>query len=207
MGEQIVSSRVVTLPNALSALRLALVPVFAVLIVTGHDVSALLVLVLASVTDYLDGFLARRWDQMTRLGQVLDPAADRFYIVAAIVGLAWRDLVPWWLVAAVVARDVVLLATVPALARRGLGTLPVHAAGKAATFALLCAFPLILLGEVLDPTATALGAAARAIGWAFAWWGTGLYWWVGWLYLRQVSALTRGRADLPAPEAAAGAQT
>jgi len=91
----IISSRVLTLPNVLSALRLALVPVFLVLLVRGADAWALLVLLVASLTDYLDGVIARRFNQITRLGQLLDPAADRLYIFAALLGLAWRDLVPW----------------------------------------------------------------------------------------------------------------
>ncbi len=181
------SSRVVTLPNLLSLLRLLLVPVFAWLIVTEQDEWAVAVLFFSGLSDYLDGYLARRWNQITRVGQVLDPAADRLYIFSTLLGLAYRDLVPWWLVAAIVARDMVLTATMPVLARHGYGTLPVHALGKAATFCLLYAFPLILLAEVAGSS----GDVARALGWAFAWWGTALYWWAGWLYLRQVRELAR----------------
>ena len=184
------SARVVTVPNLLSLLRLLLVPVFAWLIVTERDGWALAVLFFSGLSDYLDGYLARRWSQITRVGQVLDPAADRLYIFSTLLGLAYRDLVPWWLVAAIVARDVVLTATMPVLARHGYGTLPVHSLGKAATFCLLYAFPLILLAEV----AGSFGDVARALGWGFAWWGTGLYWWAGWLYVRQVHALSRGSA-------------
>jgi len=192
------TSRVATLPNLLSLLRLLLVPVFVWLILTERDGWALAVLAFGGLSDYLDGYLARRWGQITRVGQVLDPAADRLYIFSTVVGLAWRDLVPWWLVAVIVARDVVLTATMPVLARSGYGTLPVHSLGKAATFCLLYAFPLILLAEVVG----SLGDVARALGWAFAWWGTGLYWWAGVLYLRQVRQLSRE----PVPEAAVGAR-
>lgn len=181
------SDRVLTLPNALSALRLALVPVFAALILTGHDLWALAVLALSGASDWLDGRLARRWRQVTRLGQVLDPAADRLFILATLLGMALRDLVPWWLVAVIVARDVLILALGPPLARLGHGPLPVSDLGKAATFALLYAFPLILLASV----GGAVGAVARPLGWAFALWGTGLYWWAGILYVRQVAQLWR----------------
>ena len=203
VAQSVLSDRFLTVPNALSVLRLLLVPVFAWLIVAEHDGWALAVLLAASLSDYLDGYLARRWHQETRAGQVLDPAADRLYIFATLLGLAWRDLVPWWVVALVVARDVVLLATLPALTRAGYGPLPVHYLGKAATFCLLYAFPLILLGEV-EGAAGAVGSVARALGWAFAWWGAGLYWWAGLLYLRQVAQVVRAPGARAARAPAAG---
>ncbi len=202
-AEQEPVDRVVTLPNALSALRLALVPVFFWLVLTHRDGWALVVLFVAGWSDYFDGVLARRWNQMSRLGQLLDPAADRLYILATLVGLAWRDVVPWWLLVLVVGRDLVLSFTIPALARYGYGPLPVHFLGKAATFCLLYAFPLLLLAQIGGPVA----AAARVLGWAFAWWGTGLYWWAGWLYVRQVrEVLGAARAEQAGgPAGAAGA--
>ena len=193
MAQTGLSDRILTVPNGLSALRLLLVPVFAWLIVAEHDGWALVVLAAASFSDWLDGHLARSWHQETRAGRVLDPAADRLYIFATLLGLAWRDLVPWWVVAVIVARDVVLLLTLPFLTRAGYGPLPVHYLGKAATFCLLYAFPLILLGEVSGW----VGDVARPLGWAFAWWGTGLYWWAGLLYLRQVAEVLRGSRARP----------
>lgn len=181
------TDRVLTVPNALSLARLLLVPVFAYLIVTRSDGWALFVLAFSGVTDFLDGYLARRWHQESRLGALLDPAADRLYILSTLLGLAYRDLIPWWLVALVVARDVALLGVLPVLGRHGYGPLPVHFLGKAATFNLLYAFPLILLGEG-DGLAAEV---ARPLGWAFAWWGAGLYWWAGLLYLRQVRDVVR----------------
>jgi cardiolipin synthase len=179
--------RVFTVPNLLSLARLLLVPVFAYLIVTERDGWALAVLAFSGFSDWLDGYLARRWNQVSRVGQLLDPAADRLYILSTLLGLAWRDLIPWWLVALIVARDAVLALTLPVLARRGYGPLPVHFLGKAATFCLLYAFPLILLGE----GGSTFADVALPIGWAFAWWGTALYWWAGLLYLRQVRDVTR----------------
>jgi cardiolipin synthase len=186
-GSQVVSNRVLTIPNALSFLRLLLVPVFAVLIADGQDGWALLVLVVSGASDYLDGNLARRWNQVTRLGQVLDPFADRLYILTTLFGLAYRGLIPWWLVIVLVARDVTMILTLPFLARLGHSALPVHFLGKAGTFCLLYAFPLLLLGQV-SPT---LSMIAGALGWAFALWGTGLYWWSGILYVSQVVGLWR----------------
>ncbi|MBL8928986.1 MAG: CDP-alcohol phosphatidyltransferase family protein [Kineosporiaceae bacterium] len=184
-----VSDRVLTLPNALSALRLILVPIFFWLIVDHRYGLAVTVLAVSGISDYLDGALARRWGQVSRVGQLLDPFADRLYIVSTVVALAWRDVIPWWLVIVLVARDVVLAATIPVLARLGYGPLPVHLLGKAATFCLLYAFPVLLLAEASESAAV----IARPVGWAFAWWGLVLYWWVGWLYLRQVVDLHRGQ--------------
>lgn len=176
-----------TIPNLISLARLLLVPVFAVLIVTEQDGWALLVLAISGVSDWADGYLARRWNQISELGAKLDPAADRLYILSTLLGLAWRNFIPWWLVAVIVARDVMLLCTVPFLMRLRIEALPVHYLGKAATFNLLYAFPLILLGQ----GASTFAGVARPVGWAFAWWGIGLYWWAGVLYLRQLAALLR----------------
>lgn len=182
------SSRVLTVPNVISLVRLALVPVFAWLIVVGEDGWALLVLAVSGVTDWLDGVLARRLNQVTRLGQMLDPLADRLFIFVTLIGLAWREVVPLWLVVAIVARDVLLALTVPVLARLGYGTLNVSMVGKVATFALLYAFPLLLLAEVPGW----LGAVAHVVGWAFTWWGVGLYWLAGLQYVAQVRRLAAG---------------
>lgn len=186
--------RVWTVPNAISLARLLLVPVFAWLIAAGHDLAALAVLALAGFSDWLDGVLARRLDQSSRLGAMLDPAADRLYILVTLVMLAWREIVPWWLVVVLVGRDLLLAALLPALARRGYGPLPVHFVGKAGTFALLYAFPLLLLGE----WAGAVGLVAGILGWAFACWGVGLYWLAGAVYIRQaVRELVRARREAP----------
>ena len=185
-SNDVVSTRVLTVPNVISLVRLLLVPVFALLIVRGQDGWAVAVLAVSGASDWLDGVLARRLGQVSRLGQLLDPAADRLYILATLLGLAWREIVPWWLVVLIVARDVVLACTLPLLASHGYGPLPVHKLGKAATFNLLYAFPLLLLGEVEG----VVGDVARPAGWAFALWGTALYWWAALLYLAQVRRLT-----------------
>jgi len=185
-----VVDRVFTIPNALSALRLVLVPVFFWLIVAEFDGWAIAVLMVSGISDYLDGTLARRWGQVSRVGQLLYPAADRLYIVSTLLGLAFRDAVPWWVVGLLVGRDVLLSLTIPLLARYGYGPLPVHFLGKAATFNLLYAFPLLLLAH----GGGGIGTVARPVGWAFAWWGVALYWWAGWLYVRQAVGLVRAAA-------------
>lgn len=190
-GVGAVSSRVWTIPNALSFFRLALVPVFLWFVIVGEDALALAVLVVSSITDFLDGWLARKLDQVSRLGQLLDPAADRLYIFAALVGLAWREVIPWWLVAVIVARDVMLAVLGVILANHGFGPLPVHHLGKVATFCLFWALPLLMLGEAFDP----LAPYSLPLGWAFALWGAFLYWWAGIVYVRETARVIRLPAD------------
>ncbi len=187
MPEVGTTDRVLTLPNALSTLRLLGVPFFLWLVLSHRDGAAILVLMASGVTDYLDGKIARAWGQMSRLGTLLDPAADRLYILATLVGLTVRGVVPVWLAAALVGRDVLLAFTLPILRSHGYGPLPVHYLGKAATFNLLSGFPLILLGEWDNP----LGYVAHAFGWAFTVWGTALYWWAGLVYVVQLVGLLR----------------
>jgi cardiolipin synthase len=177
---------VLTIPNLLSIVRLAGVPLFLwLLLVQRADGWAFLVLVLSGISDFLDGYLARRLQQTSTFGQVLDPVADRLYILSTVIGLAWRDIIPWWLAIALPARDLLLWGLVPFLRTRGYSALPVHFLGKAATANLLYAFPLLLLGE----GSGTLPLLAKVFGWAFAIWGTGLYWWAGLLYAWQVRKL------------------
>jgi len=177
---------VLTLPNLISFLRLLGVPLFLWLVLGPEaDVLALVVLMVSGVTDFLDGWLARKLDQTSELGQLLDPVADRLYILAVVVGLAMRDIIPWWVALSLPLRDLLLWGLVPLLRTRGYSALPVHFLGKAATFNLLYAFPLLLLGDGDGTIAT----LAQVFGWAFALWGIGLYWWAGVLYAWQVRKL------------------
>ncbi len=191
--------RVLTIPNGISAARLAGVPVFLWLVLGPRtataDYWAVALLIVAGLSDWLDGKIARAFNQSSRLGQVLDPAADRLYIAATIIALAVRGIIPWWLVAVLGVRELTVGAALAVLRRRvGLGTLQVSLVGKAATLCLLYAFPLLFLGD--HPGWG--GTLARVIGWAFATWGTVLYWWAAMLYLAQVRILvSRGaRAEV-----------
>jgi len=183
--------RVVTIPNALSVARLVGVPVFLWLVLGPHaDAWAVALLIASAATDWLDGKLARALNQQSRLGEALDPAADRLYIGATLVALAVRGIIPWWLFALLVVRELVVAGALGLLKRRmGFGTLQVSFAGKTATLCLLYAFPLLLLGTYAGTWAE----IARIIGWAFAVWGTALYWWAAALYLTQTRALLTGR--------------
>ena len=161
-------------------------------------------LVFLGATDWVDGYLARKYNQRSKLGQVLDPLADRLYILATLIGLAIREIIPWWLVLLLLARDVMMAALVlPLLRTRGFITLPVHFLGKTATFCLLYAFPMVLLGAGTEPWA--LGC--RVVGWAFALWGAGLYWCAGLMYVGQTLDVLRrfppvGKGDRPSTTAA-----
>lgn len=189
-----VSNRVATVPNALSFLRLLGVPVFLWLVLGPHwDLAALGVIVFSGATDWLDGKLARAWGQVTRLGQLLDPLADRLYILSTVIAFVLRDIIPWWLAALLLARDLILAVGILVLRRYGYGPLPVHFLGKAATFCLMYAFPLLLLGEISGT----VGMIGGLFGWAFTIWGASLYWWAGLLYLAQVAGLVRANSKAP----------
>lgn len=187
--------RVWTVPNVISFLRLALIPVFAWLIVAEHDVAAVVVVAAAGATDWLDGYVARRFNQASRLGQMLDPAADRLYIFVTLVALVYREIIPWWLLAVIVARELVLAGTIPVLLRHRYGTLPVHMAGKSGTFCLMYAFPLLLIASVPG----VVGDVAWTVGWATALWGVGLYWFACLLYIEQVARIVRRDRRAPSP--------
>ena len=187
--------RVLTIPNGISALRLAGVPLFLWLVLGPRsataDYWAVGVLMAAGLSDWLDGKIARALNQTSRLGQLLDPAADRLYIVATIVALAVRGIIPWWLVAVLALREITVGVALATLRRRaGFGALQVSFVGKGATACLLYAFPLLFLGD--HPGWG--GTLARILGWAFATWGTVLYWWAAMLYLSQVKSLIGGTA-------------
>jgi cardiolipin synthase len=190
MGEKQVSMwhEAKTVPNLLSFLRLALIPLFLWLILRHQGAWAVLLLIFSGFTDYLDGYIARKYNQVTRLGKLIDPAADRLYIFTTLIGLVATGVIPFWLAAVVVARDVMLLIVYPILATHGYGPLPVHYLGKAGTFALLYAFPLLLLAN-LFPGANFV---ILPVAWAFALWGAGLYWWAGFIYVKQAKELVFG---------------
>jgi cardiolipin synthase len=189
------TSGVWTLPNVISMIRMAGVPLFLWLVLgPQEDTWALAVLMLSGFTDWLDGYLARRLNQMSKLGEILDPVADRLYILAAVIGLLIRGIIPWWVAILLPLRDLFLWCLVPFLRTRGYSALPVHYLGKAATAALLYAFPMLFIGD----NTGVVPDLFKVFGWAFAIWGIGLYWWAGLLYAWQVRKLLADR-DRRAP--------
>jgi cardiolipin synthase len=180
--------RIWTIPNAISLIRLLMVPVFLWLLVTGNDVPALVVLIIATTSDFIDGFIARQFDQVTRLGMYLDPLSDRLFIAASVIGLAARGLIPVPLLAIVLARDIMLLAVV--LYRRlRIADFPrVTFVGKTATFVLFTAFPVVVLGTVWTDAPVPL----ESIGWVLGAIGAGMYWVAGFGYLAVIRRTVPG---------------
>lgn len=193
-----VSSRIVTIPNVLSLARLLLIPVFLMLIAADELGWAVLVLAVSSLTDFADGYIARRFGQVTRLGQLLDPAADRLFILTTLLGITWAGILPWWFVLLILAREVLLIVLGLVLARHGFGPLPSHHLGKVATFCLLFGFPLLLLAAAFPVTAV----VALPLGWAVLIWGAFLYWWAGAVYAVETVRVTRitGVATTPSSD-------
>lgn len=182
-SQPVISDRVLTVPNILSVLRLAGVPVFVYLLLGPQaDGWAIAILMVAGVTDWADGKLARLLNQGSRLGALLDPAADRLYILATLVAFVLRDVVPVWVVAIILGRDVVVGLSLLLLRRHGYQALQVNYVGKAATFNLLYAFPLLLLAVGSSDVA----GFVAPIAYAFTAWGGLLYVVSGIAYVRQV---------------------
>ena len=183
------SDRIWTIPNVISFARLLGVPLFLYLLLgPQHDVAAVVVLAVGGSTDWVDGYVARRMNSVSRLGELLDPFADRLYILATLIGFTVRGVVPWWLTGALLLRELVLGIALLVLRRHGYGPPPVHYVGKTGTFVLLAAFPVILLAQAVD------SSWLTPIGWGLAWWALGLYWAAAVLYLTQTSRLLRVEA-------------
>jgi cardiolipin synthase len=182
------NTRILTIPNLISFARLLGVPLFLYLFLVPHaDVAAVVVLAIGGTSDWVDGYAARRLGQVSRLGELLDPAADRLYILATLVAFTVREVVPWQFTAALLVRELMLLGALAVLRRHGYGPPPVHYVGKTATFILLAAFPVLLLAHA----SSGAESVAGPIGWALAWWGLVLYWVAGALYVAQVTSLVR----------------
>jgi cardiolipin synthase len=178
--------RIATIPNAVSFARLLGVPVFLYLILGPHyDVAAVIVLAIGGSSDWIDGYLARRLNQVSRLGELMDPLADRLYIFATLLAFAIRGVIPWWFLIAIAARDILLTVCLFVLRRYGYGPPPVHYLGKTATFILLFAFPMLFLAKITGSTFW------YAAGWGFAWWGIVLYWIAAGFYVYQVAGVVR----------------
>jgi cardiolipin synthase len=194
------SNRIWTIPNVISFIRLLGVPLFLYLLLgPENDVAAVIVLAIGGTTDWVDGFVARRMNSVSRLGELLDPFADRLYILATLIGFTLRGVVPYWLTGALLLRELVMAIALLVLRRNGhTAALPVHYVGKTGTFVLLAAFPIILLAHAVD----AVSSWATPAGWGLAWWALGLYWAAAALYLTQIARILR--ADRAARVRAAG---
>lgn len=168
------SSRVLTVPNFITAVRLLLVPVFLwLLLVEEERVAAAILLGVLGATDWVDGWVARNFDQESELGRILDPVADRVLLFAAVIGLFIDGTAPRWVLVLVFAREVFIAVASLTLAAAGARRIDVTWAGKAGTFALMFALPMFLLGDSTGfvPDLWLFGA------WCFAIGGLILSWW------------------------------
>jgi cardiolipin synthase len=195
-AEQPMWRQALNVPNLISILRLLGVPVFLWLLLgPKEDGWALALLIFSAFTDWLDGKLARWLNQMSPLGRLLDPAADRLYILATLVAFLLRDIIPWWVVVPLVLREAVVGVAILVLRRGGFAPPEVTYIGKGATFVLMYAFPFLLL----TTGHSAFTDVIRPIAYAFTTWGGVLYLWSGALYLLQTARAIRPGRDAVAP--------
>jgi cardiolipin synthase len=195
MGEPAMRGQVLTIPNAVTFARLLGVPIFLYLLFVAHqEVAAAIVLGVGGTSDWVDGFLARRLGQVSRLGELLDPLADRLYILATLLALSISHVLPWWFTIVLLARETILAVLLLVLRRSGYGPPPVHYLGKSATFLLLVALPMVLLAAA----APATYVWAYPVGWGLAWWGLVFYWIAGALYVIQAAKALREAREVRA---------
>jgi cardiolipin synthase len=189
--------RILTAPNVITLVRLASIPVFLWLLFGLHRQTAAAVLLAAlGATDWVDGYVARRYGQVSTLGKVLDPTADRVLVGTAVIAIMVYGAVPLWFGIATIAREVLVSAMVVLLAALGAARIDVLWVGKAGTFGLMFAYPTFLLG---DGTA-AWQEPIRVIGWVTGLIGLALAWWAAGSYVGPARrALRDGRAARRSP--------
>lgn len=172
----------ITVPNLISVLRILSIPVIAVLVARHQMVEALVVLAISAVSDGIDGIVARMFDQVSKIGQILDPIADRLLIFCSILALGVAGIIPWWMLIIVGLRDLLMALLVLLLAQHDYRPLPVHFVGKAGTAMLMISITALIFCDIWNnPIADLLHLAALAAGI----WGIGLYWLAGYIYIRQ----------------------
>jgi len=201
-GEERVGDRILTIPNVLSFLRLAILPLVYVLLVGDRDrqMTAFWLLFVFSWSDWFDGYIARRFDQVSRLGKLLDPISDRVLFVVVGIALVVADVVPAWVVVATLARDVPVLVGGVVLLRRQIPPPAVTRIGKMATFLLMWAFPSFLLSTAQGGPGGDVHGAWRLFAWAMYGPGLVLYWISAAQYVRVTwPQLRRGQPTAPTP--------
>lgn len=178
-----------TVPNLISAFRIVSIPVIAYLVTQHMMIASLVLLVVSAASDGLDGLIARKFNQVSKIGQILDPIADRLLIFCSVLALSIGGIIPWWMLAFVALRDITMGVEILILAQHDYGPLPVHFVGKAGTAVLMIAIVGLMIADI-DVSLPAfqllhLAALAAAI------WGIALYWLAGAIYLQQGIALLR----------------
>ncbi|WEV58239.1 CDP-alcohol phosphatidyltransferase family protein [Bifidobacterium sp. ESL0728] len=181
-----------TVPNLISILRIVSIPFISWLIAQHKMIVALIVLAVSAASDGLDGIIARKWNQVSKIGQILDPLADRLLIFCSILALGLAGIIPWWMLFIVGLRDLILLVLIIILAQHDYGPLPVHFVGKAGTALLMISITALIFADLWSNTFTQiLHLAALAAGI----WGIILYWLAGYIYIRQGVKLIRHDSD------------
>lgn len=173
------TDRILTVPNVITALRLALLPVFLwLLFVQENRAGAAALLALLGVTDFLDGYVARHFNQVSELGKVLDPVADRLLFFVGVGAILIDGSVPVWFAVAVLLREMLVAAGSVTLAALGVRRIDVTWFGKAYTLLLMIAFPLFLASESTVSWHAAAGVLALAVGipgLILSWYSAALY--------------------------------
>lgn len=184
--------RVVTWPNAVTVARLACLPLFLWLLFgLGNRVGAATLLAVLGATDWVDGYLARRLDQTSNLGKILDPVADRLLFLVAATGIVMDGSAPVWFAVIVLVREALVGGTTVALAALGARRMDVSWAGKAGTFGLMFAFPLFLASH----TELSWASVAGILAWVAAIPALGLSLYAAVMYVPTARrALAEGRA-------------
>jgi cardiolipin synthase (CMP-forming) len=184
--------RIFTVPNVITLVRLLCIPLFVWLLFGAHrQTAAAILLALLGATDWVDGFVARRYGQVSTFGKVLDPTADRILVGTAVISILIYGAVPLWFGIATIAREVLVSAMVLLLAAMGAARIDVLWVGKAGTFGLMFAYPTFLLG---DGTAS-WQEPIRVIAWVTGLVGLALAWWAAGSYIAPARrALREGRA-------------
>lgn len=185
------TNRVVTLPNLISLVRLAAVPAFLWLFLSGNENAGVAVYAVGAWTDFFDGYLARRLGAVSELGKLLDPLADRVFIIALCIALVGRGVLSAWLALAIVARDILVLGFVPILERKRVERIAVNFVGKSATAALLFGLTALAWSETTFPGA----GAGAAVGSGFTVVGAGLYWAAAAMYAAEARSRLRALAS------------
>jgi cardiolipin synthase len=189
--EEVVLDRIATIPNLISAVRVALIPVFAWVFLTGsRDALAMVLLVVIGSSDWVDGFVARKTRQVSKLGKLLDPVADRIAIVLILFALIFRGVVPFWVAAAILLRDLIVTIVFFVLESRGFPRLAVNRTGKWAT-GLIFAGVAMAAGSVVD---TPLSEAFETVSRVLLIMGAVLYWTAGALYVLVIRRLAAARS-------------
>jgi cardiolipin synthase (CMP-forming) len=185
-----------TWANAITLTRLAFIPVFWWLLFgTGHRALAAWLLAVLGATDWIDGYVARRFNEVSTVGKILDPSADRLLTVSGLVGVALAGGVPWWFAGLCLVREILVIGLTLLLASLGAARIDVLWWGKVSTFVLLAAFPLFLLtSRAHNAPLDGWQHLLRAFTWAMGSLGLALSWTVFFGYIRPArTALSAGR--------------